>query len=444
MKVARYPFILSIALFLLSSSGFAATYHVAPPPRGSNTNQGTESSPWATLQHAADRVTAGDTVLVEDGDYEPFHITRSGTISARITFKTNGPNVRIFGQETYDDRYVSVSVLGDFVTVEGFKIDVMATGTSISSRGIRVSGTEGSYRSGVIVRNNNVTNAGWVGITTSFAEGVLIEGNEVSNSKGQHGIYIANSADNPVVRGNKVHDNDEAGIQINADGSQGGDGVITNALIENNVLYGNGLNGSGSIELDGAAYTTIRNNLIYGNKTSGINMYRIDGSTSSHHNTIVNNTIVMPSGSRHGIALRSGSTNAFLRNNIVIHLGTADSIAVDGASISGLDSDYNILTRIENTSGNLINLLQWQSSTGQDQHSFEATASNLFVSSSSADYRLKAGSPAIDAGITIADVTADIVGTGRPQGSGYDLGCYEFSSGIGNKVPLPPTGLQVQ
>jgi len=50
---------------------------------------------------------------------------------------------------------------------------------------------------------------------------------------------------------------------------------------------------------------------------------------------------------------------------------------------------------------------------------------------------LQSGSPAIDAGMTIADVTNDYVGTARPQGSAYDIGAFE--SVPSPSKPLPPT-----
>ena len=43
------------------------------------------------------------------------------------------------------------------------------------------------------------------------------------------------------------------------------------------------------------------------------------------------------------------------------------------------------------------------------------------------DYRLAAGSPAIDTGANLSpDVVADIDGTTRPQRLAYDIGCYEM------------------
>jgi hypothetical protein len=42
------------------------------------------------------------------------------------------------------------------------------------------------------------------------------------------------------------------------------------------------------------------------------------------------------------------------------------------------------------------------------------------------DAHLQSTSPAIDKGLTLADVTSDYVGTARPQGAGYEIGAYEY------------------
>ena len=48
-----------------------------------------------------------------------------------------------------------------------------------------------------------------------------------------------------------------------------------------------------------------------------------------------------------------------------------------------------------------------------------------FVDPARRDFRLKAGSPAIDAGVDLgAAVPTDIEGTRRPRGKGWDLGAY--------------------
>jgi hypothetical protein len=56
-----------------------------------------------------------------------------------------------------------------------------------------------------------------------------------------------------------------------------------------------------------------------------------------------------------------------------------------------------------------------------------STAAALFVQPASDIFDLVAGSRAIDAGLNLApDVVTDIDGVPRPQGSAYDIGCFEM------------------
>ena len=55
-------------------------------------------------------------------------------------------------------------------------------------------------------------------------------------SVNSHGIYVANSCVNPVVRGNELYNNYKAGVHFNGDiSSAPGDGIVHNALVENNI-----------------------------------------------------------------------------------------------------------------------------------------------------------------------------------------------------------------
>lgn len=70
--------------FLGGPLAWAGTFYVAPG--GSDSNPGTEAQPWATLQHAADSVNPGDTVIVQPGIYPGVRFSRSGTPGSPITF----------------------------------------------------------------------------------------------------------------------------------------------------------------------------------------------------------------------------------------------------------------------------------------------------------------------------------------------------------------------
>jgi hypothetical protein len=69
-----------------------------------------------------------------------------------------------------------------------------------------------------------------------------------------------------------------------------------------------------------------------------------------------------------------------------------------------------------------------------------AVSAASFVDAPAHNYQLAAGSPAIDAGVTIPEVTRDRAGTTRPEGQAYDIGAYERSgSGSPSNFSITPS-----
>jgi hypothetical protein len=54
-------------------------------------------------------------------------------------------------------------------------------------------------------------------------------------------------------------------------------------------------------------------------------------------------------------------------------------------------------------------------------------ANPSFVDLEGGNLRITENSPAVDAGMTLAEVTTDILGVERPQGNAYDIGAYEYT-----------------
>jgi hypothetical protein len=106
------------------------------------------------------------------------------------------------------------------------------------------------------------------------------------------------------------------------------------------------------------------------------------------------------------------------------------SILIPGPTPSGFESDYNVvMERFSNDGGNsVMGLAAWQA-LGHDLNSVVSTPDALFVDSTADDYHLKANSPALDRGISLADVTLDL--EGRPRGDPPDIGAYEQISDQG-------------
>ncbi len=414
----RSAAIAALMTLFLTSSASAATYYVATT--GNNANNGSAGAPWRTLQFAADRVVAGDTVIVRPGEYVGFVLgwdgPQNGTPSQRITFHGE-PGAIVNQRNVHTPDGINLEG-ASYITIEGFTV------LSLPRAGIR-----SVLNNHVIIRNNRGDNNGRWGILTGFSDDILIENNEMSRSQAEHGIYFGNSADRPIIRGNKVWGNRANGIHINSDESQGGDGIISGALIENNIIYDNGLGGGSGINCDGVQDSIIRNNLLYNNHASGISLYRIDGKEGAKRNLVVNNTISMPSNGRWALNIVNGSTNTTIYNNIFFNQHSfRGAITVDAESMPGLVSDYNVvMSRLSNDDGNTVLTLEgWRSATGQDLHSVVSTPAATFLNLAQDNYHLSDTSPAIDRGTSTQAPALDIEGNQRPSGATWDAGAYEF------------------
>jgi len=385
-------------------------------PAGNDAAAGAAASPWRTLQKAANTVRAGDLVIVRAGRYAGLYLTTSGTAADPITFRGEpGATVDTQNPTTQD----GINLEGaSYVVIEGFTV------TGVPRAGIR-----SVLNHHVVIRGNTGDLNGRWGILTGFSDDLLIESNVMSRSQAEHGIYVGNSGDRPVIRRNIVWGNRANGIHMNGDVSQGGDGIISGALVEANTIYDNGLGGGSGINCDGVQSSVFRNNLLYGNHASGISLYQIDAAQPARNNQVLHNTIVQAADARWAINIQNASTGNVVRNNILYNQHSfRGSIAISADSLPGFVSDTNVvMDRVSTDGGNTrISLAAWQSTTGQDLHSSIATPAMLFVNFAGNDYHLSTGSPARDAGATLAAVTDDLEGAPRPQGVTSDIGAYEF------------------
>lgn len=90
---------------------------------GSDSNPGAQAQPWATLQHAADTVGPGDTVLVHVGGYAGFHLTTSGTAALPIVFRAApGEVVSITADNPVTPDGINLEG-ASHVTLEGFRVN---------------------------------------------------------------------------------------------------------------------------------------------------------------------------------------------------------------------------------------------------------------------------------------------------------------------------------
>ena len=418
-------------------------------PSGDDTAAGTSGAPWATLQHAALTVVAGDTVTVKAGNYVGFQMgwdfQNSGTANAPIIWNAEpGADIISRNNKTAD----GIDLEGvSYIVINGFVVNNNNGLGQIDRAGIRA--VEDNH---ITITNCTTVNNGTWGIYTSHSDDVLVDHNLSANNNAinpdyfnHHGIYISNSAQRPIVRNNVVYGNHGNGIHFNGDATQGGSGVVSNALVENNIIYDNGSFGGSGINMDGVQNSVIQNNLLFDNHAKGISLYQIDAAAPSINNVVVNNTVIMPDGAQYALNIKNGSTGNKVYNNILLNRDSVEgamNISLD--SLPGLVSDYNAVTgRFTLDDGaTSIPLTTWQTAAGgQDLHSFVSTSAALFVDPSSANYHLKAGSPAIDAGTLTSAPTTDLEHNFRPAGLAQDLGAFEFGAVGVPGVPKTPSNL---
>ncbi|HEX6131535.1 MAG TPA: right-handed parallel beta-helix repeat-containing protein, partial [Actinomycetota bacterium] len=400
-------------VLLLGSPAGAADYWVATG--GSDAADGLSiPTAWATLGKAASVVDPGDTVHVLDGGYQGFHLERSGAPGAPITFVAEGDAVLVTADNGTTPDGINLEG-ASHVVVDGFVVD-----------GRTRAGVRAVLGEHVTIRNCRLGQNGRWGILTGFVDDVVIEDNEAHHSVIEHGIYVSNSGDRPIIRRNHVHDNHANGIHMNGDASLGGDGVISGALVERNVVHGNGVGGGSGINMDGVVDGVVRNNLLYDNHASGISLYRIDGGAGSSGNLVVNNTVVNAADGRWALNVRDGSTGNVVRNNVLFTAHAfRGSITIDAASLAGFVSDNNVvMDRFTTDDGDsVLDLAAWQA-LGHDASSVVATPEELFEVPG-VDFHLKAGSPAIDLGTLVGAPSEDLDGAPRPVGAAIDAGAYE-------------------
>lgn len=429
----------------LETRALLSTYYVSPA--GSDAAAGGASAPWQTLQRAANAAVAGDTVHVAAGTYAAgmnFFGKDGGAAAAPIKFLADPGAVITHRADSGmpNDRLAAINVenTGGYYVIQGFTIHGDG---SMERAGIRVAGN-----SNVQILDNTVDEA-YIGIFTSNADDLLIQGNTCTRSTDQHGIYVGANSHRTVVRGNTLWGNTWDGLHLNASYAAGpNDG----ALVENNVIYDNNLSG---MDVEGATHATFRNNLIYDNLKHGITFHSQDQTAAGDPtppclgNTVVNNTIT--GNHMFAVAFRpEDMADTAVFNNVLFSRnpdGSYGSIGVSGSAV-GISSDYNVVN--DNFSMALgsttMSLEQWRSATGQEFHSLVAAPDQVFADAAAQNYRPRPGSPSIDAGApAVAGRQApyyDAATKLRPQGSGWDAGAYEDDS-VPDTTPPVISGIHV-
>src|ERR1700689_5735908 len=165
--------LLALASTLIAQSG--STFYVSKS--GSDSNSGSVTAPWLTIQHAASSVTAGATVYVEAGVYnESVTFPASGTASNYITFASYRGQTAVIdgtGLAVSSTQGLINIVNQSYITVSGFEIRNYTTSkASLTPAGIWVTGSG----TGVRLLNNLVHNITTTSEKNGNAFGIAVYG----------------------------------------------------------------------------------------------------------------------------------------------------------------------------------------------------------------------------------------------------------------------------
>jgi Right handed beta helix region len=293
-------FLAVFLLFVGLSGAFAqpnSSFYVSKT--GNDSNPGTQTAPWRTIQHAADTVRAGGTVNVLGGVYEELvSINKSGNAAdGFITFRSYPGETAVLDAEhfTPSGRSAVLTIQSkSYVRIEGFEICNFRTAEHrLSPLGISVIGS-GSH---IELLKNNVHHieqtfegrdapgrgGNGFGIAVYGTDAktpitdLIIDGNDVHHLKtgSSESLVVNGNVTNFRITHNVVHDNNNIGIDVigfertapDPAVDQARDGVVSGNLVYNITSRGNPAyrndESSDGIYVDGGTRILIEQNVIH-------------------------------------------------------------------------------------------------------------------------------------------------------------------------------------
>ena len=394
---------------------------------GNDDNPGTSDEPFETIARATQDIEPGDRVEIAAGDYDDeILIDRSGTREAPIVFApADGADVRV-----HDG---GIRISADYVVLERLLVtDVSDDDTA----GIYISGGTGVQLLEVTSRANDGDGV-YAKPTDAPVIDLLISGGSFSENKGA-GIAATgeDALVNLIVENVTVADNDGDGLQIERASQVTVSGVFAIRNGADDQRNGVFIKDVRTAEVGGVFTEANGHNGIALRASDGVRIARCISTANGHHGldsiedcsniTFVNNVSYANGEADEDKGLYVTATSGVTILNNVFFANAGDQIAFsdEGGAVENISSNHNLFGRVEGT-----RLIRWFSEYYVELSAYQA-ASGLDLASIAGDprfvepdenvYSLLPESPAINAGMVVADVTDDYAGQAP------DIGAIEY------------------
>lgn len=274
------------------SIGTGPAYYVSTT--GSDNNNGSSTTPWRTIQHAANSAVAGNTVYVRGGVYnEVVTLPSSGSaVAGYITFQSYPGETAIVdgtGLPISGTQYGLFTIKNQsYLVISGFEIrNYVTNNVTDTPIGIYINGAD-SYiqilgnRIHDIITTAKGCNANALGMAVygnsapASINNLTISGNEIDHltTGCSETLSLNGNVDTWSVTNNLIHDNNNIGIDaIGFEGvstdpayDQARHGLISGNIVYNITSYDNPAYGpqysANGIYVDGGTQITIERNLV--------------------------------------------------------------------------------------------------------------------------------------------------------------------------------------
>lgn len=472
-----------------STLGEFCEFWVAPAPVGSDTNPGTESQPWATMEHAGIAVPDnGCTVWFKDGIYvgnsdmnerytaqtvfKAVHPYQAILQHTGVTLEVNGGrNMRFEGfrfrhinsptttkhvviVEQRNNQWAEQIVFANNIFHDSYNNDLLKIHNG--SRFIRVEGNV-FYNQGASDQHIDVNSVTDVIVQDNiffndFAGSARLDGQDT-----KHFIIVKDSNENTdgllgsqrvIIRRNiflNWEGGEETFVQIGNDGKDYYEAV--NVLVENNLMIGNAQTDLlySAFGVKGAKDVIFRNNTVVGDLSAdayAVNVAIAGDNPDNKNIALVNNIWSDPTGTmgaednntaaEFSNGNRAHTVNLVLDNNLYWNGGV---VIPDGNSVRPLVDDARrmIGNPLLNTNQMNVVLPRWA---GTAFLSGNGTIRQEFVRLVEAYGRIPPGSLAVGQADPALAAIDDIYG--RLRGSVRDLGAYETETAVLNEHTFLP------